>query len=51
MSEKGLTVREAAQLMNVSERAVYMARAIRATGRTGLIEACERGEMSLHKRR
>jgi hypothetical protein len=42
-------VREAAKLMNVSERLVYYAGKLRRSGRQDLIEVVERGEMSLHK--
>jgi hypothetical protein len=44
-----LTVKQAAAAANVSERTVYMALKILRSGRTDLIGACERGEMSLHK--
>jgi hypothetical protein len=43
-----LTVRQAAQLMNVSERSVYTARRILRSGGAELIESIESGEMSLN---
>ena len=42
-----VSVRDAARLMNVSERTVYMARELLQTGRADLCAACERGEISL----
>ena len=46
--QSGMTIKAAAELMNVSERQVYSARELIATGRQDLIGACERGEISLH---
>jgi transposase-like protein len=43
-----VTVREAARLMNVSERSIYMARQLLRSGRGDLVQAAERGEISLH---
>lgn len=43
-----LSVRQAAELMNVSERSIYTATRILRSGRQDLIEKIERGEMSLH---
>jgi hypothetical protein len=43
-----MTARQAAQQMSVSERSVYTARRIIRSGRQDLIDACERGEMSLN---
>jgi hypothetical protein len=43
-----MTVKQAAQLMNVSERLVYMAIALRRSGRQDLIESVERGELSIN---
>ena len=43
-----MTVKAAAKVMNVSERTVYMARRVHRSGRQDLIEACQRGEMSLN---
>ena len=42
-------VREAAKLMKVSKRLVYYAGKLRRSGRQDLIEAVERGDMTLHK--
>ncbi len=43
-----LTVKQAAILMNVSERTIYMARELKRTGREDLVTAVEQGKMSLH---
>lgn len=43
----GLTVAQAAKLMNVSERSVYMAKELLATGRDDLSAAVLSGTMSL----
>src|SRR3954469_6799538 len=45
---RGLTVKEAAALMNVSERPVYSAGKIRRLP-PDLVEPCERGEMTINK--
>ena len=44
-----VTVKEAAKLMNVSERNVYNARRLIRTGRADLIAAVKRGDMSTNK--
>ncbi|MBB3018610.1 lipopolysaccharide biosynthesis protein [Microvirga lupini] len=48
----GLTVREAAKIMNVSERSVYSAmkihRLAKAQGRQDIIHAVEQGRMSIN---
>jgi len=46
---QSLTVKQAARVMNVSERSVYDAGKLIATGRTDLIEKVERGEMRLNR--
>jgi hypothetical protein len=46
---RGLTVKEAAALMNVSERQVYQARKLLRIGDPELIAAVDRGEMSIHE--
>lgn len=46
--QKGLTVKEAAKLMQVSERQVYYAQKLRRSGRADLIAAVQRGEITLH---
>jgi predicted DNA-binding transcriptional regulator YafY len=46
--QTGLTTKQAAQLMNVSERSVYLARKLVRSGRADLCAAVERGELSLH---
>jgi hypothetical protein len=46
--QTGLTVKQAAQLMNVSERSVYLARKLARSGRADLCAAVERGELSMH---
>jgi hypothetical protein len=43
-----LTVKQAAELMNVSERSVYLARKLMRSGRADIIAAVERGELSMH---
>jgi hypothetical protein len=40
------TVKQAARLMNISERMVYMARELVATGREDLLEQVEAGKLS-----
>ncbi|MHC2273540.1 uncharacterized protein YccT (UPF0319 family) [Bradyrhizobium diazoefficiens] len=45
--QTGPTVAQAARLMNVSERLVYMVGELRATGRYDLLQAVERGDMSV----
>lgn len=42
-----LTVRDAARLMNVSERAVYMVGELQRAGRDDLIREVEAGRMSI----
>jgi hypothetical protein len=46
--QPGLTVKQAAQLMNVSERSIYKVRELQRTGRDDLCDAIMRGEMSIH---
>ena len=43
-----ITVRQAAQIMNVSERTVFMARELMACARPDLARAVENGRLSLH---
>ncbi|OPK06779.1 hypothetical protein BZ163_29695 [Pseudomonas sp. VI4.1] len=43
-----LTVKQAAQVMNVSERSVYSARKIQREATPDVIEAVEQGRMSLN---
>jgi hypothetical protein len=43
-----LTVEQAAQHMNVSERMVYLARKLLRSGRDDLVAAVERGDLSLN---
>ena len=47
--QTGITVKQAAEVMNVSERSVHNARRLIRTGRTDLIAAVERSNMSLNK--
>lgn len=47
--QTGMTVKQAAETMNVSERNVYNARRLIRTNRTDLIAAVERGDMSINK--
>ena len=47
--QTGMTVKQAAKAMNVSERNIYNARRLIRTNRTDLIEAVERGDMSINK--
>jgi hypothetical protein len=42
-----MTVKQAAQLMNVSERQVYLAKELVATGREDLVDTIMAGRMSL----
>ncbi len=44
-----VTVKEAAKLMNVSERSVYMAMKVLRSGRQDLIDAIDKGEISTNK--
>ena len=44
---RAISVREAARLMNVSERLVYDCRRLERTGRQDLVDAVVRGEMSV----
>ncbi len=44
-----ITVMEAAKLMNVSERSIYMASKVLRSGRQDLIDALEKGELSINK--
>ncbi len=44
-----ITVKQAAALMNVSERMVYEARRLYRTGRADLIEQVKAGTLSLHR--
>ncbi len=44
-----MTVKQAAKVMNVSERGIYNARRLIRTGRTDLIAAVDRGDMSVNK--
>ena len=46
--QKRPTIKDAAKLMQVSERRVYYARKLRRSGRADLIEAARRGEITLH---
>ena len=46
--QKRPTIKEAAKLMQVSERQVYYARKLRRSGRADLIEAARRDEITLH---
>jgi len=43
-----VTAKQAAAVMNVSERSVYMAGRLMGSGRADLVEAVEQGRMSLH---
>ena len=43
-----MTIKQAAKLMNVSERGVYMAIELLGTDRDDLITAVKRGEIKLH---
>ena len=43
-----LTVKQAARVMNVSERSVYMAGELMRTGRHDLVAAVEAGTLKLH---
>jgi hypothetical protein len=45
--QTGLTVKQAARALAVSERMVYMCRELLATGRDDLAAAVERGEMTI----
>ncbi len=47
--QTNFSVAEAAKLMNVSERSVYMARKVQRSGRQDLIDAIEKGEISVNK--
>ncbi len=47
LQAKGLTVKQAAQLMNVSERSVYYARKLARSGRQDLCGRVERGELRI----
>ena len=42
-----MTVKTTAKAMNVSERQVYLARRVLRSGRDDLIQAVERGEMTV----
>ncbi len=44
-----MTVKQAAKALNVSERGIYDAKRLIRTGRTDLVAAVERGDMSLNK--
>lgn len=46
--QSGLTVRQAAKLLNVSERLVYMTKRVMRSGRQDLVDAIERGDISVH---
>ena len=46
---QGMSARDAAKMMNVSERMVYMALELQRSGRGDLIAAVEAGGMSLHR--
>jgi len=46
--QTGLTVKQAARLMNVSERSVYNARKLRRSGRDDLVARVECGELSIN---
>ena len=48
-NSQGLTVEQAAKLMNVSTRSVYDAMRLRRTGREDLIARVEAGELTLHR--
>ena len=47
--QTGMTMKQAAEVMNVSERSVYSARRLLRSGRDDLRAAVERGDMSLNK--
>ncbi len=47
--QTGMTVKQAAKALNVSERGIYDARRLIRTGRTDLVAAFERGDMSVNK--
>lgn len=46
--QSGLSVKTAAKLMAVSERLVYMARELIRAGRTNLVSAVERDDLTIH---
>lgn len=43
------TVRQAAEMMNVSVRSVYDARKLLQSGRDDLVAQCESGKLSIHR--
>ena len=47
--QTGMTVKQVAEHMKISERSIYYARRLNRTGRTDLIAAVERGDMSVNK--
>ncbi len=47
--QTGMTVKQAAKALNVSERGIYDARRLIRTGRTDLVAAVKRGDMSVNK--
>ena len=48
LQPKLFTFKQAAMIMNVSERMVYLAAKLMRSGRADLIAAVERGELSMH---
>jgi hypothetical protein len=48
-SQPSMTVKQAARMMNVSERTVYTAKELLATGRDDLIEQVEAGKLKLFR--
>ena len=47
--QTGMTVKQAAKALNVSERGIYDARRLIRTGRTDLVAAVERGDTAPHE--
>ena len=47
--QTGMTVKQIAKVMDISERSIYSARRLIRTNRTDLIEAVDRGNMSVNK--
>jgi hypothetical protein len=43
-----MTVKDAAKLINVSERLAYMSRRVVRSGRLDLVDAITRGDMTIH---
>jgi hypothetical protein len=48
-TRRQLTVREAAKLYEVSERLIYLTRKLLRSGRDDLVQAVERGEITIHR--